>query len=537
MPRPGSVVVPVEADDKTKTGIASAKRNFQSLGTAASKNLDTVAGKAQGVRGVLGGIGQDIKGSLIAPLAGLASAGAVIGGLTASFRELVDQTREVSRQAERYNAEAERIAGQARHFRILGHETRDLSDLYETLVERVGELNKGEALAVEHFTNLGLAAEDFIGLDVAGQVTLMSEALRDMEDTTKRSTEAYALLGGDAKALLDIAAQAPDEFRKWQTEMGNVNDSILEQERLVRELREHWMDLFSTVVTGWADFAGDWLNPVPRELRNRLRSLAAAGAAPDEDFRRLARPDLGGPNPNAPNTYLAGIDALLDDGGRQYGKAVTDTLNASAQAWVDRQHEMREAADATAASVGKLAGEVSEVSNTQLAGLLGDLSKMGGELGILSSSVLEQVEAQQELAEVEQARAVLAQAAAQAMAAGNDSMAASLTQMLSLLENARSLNAQAAASVDVEALNRDSGHLRYIRRSDDSVIVRGHGTADAFRRSRQPGYDVDQDPYGGVSATGWRRQSYIEDLDRSQDYRQERDKIESVTQAGVSGLA
>lgn len=568
---PGNeIVLPVRAKDETRKGTQSARRNFQKLGDGASKDLNKIGTAAGRQVTGLDRIGGSVR-NMVAGFAGIASAGAIIGGITSSVRVLAQEQAEVTRQAQRYNAEAAKIAGQARHFRVLGHETQDLSDLYETLIERVGELNKGEALAVEHFRNMGLAADDFIGLDVTGQVVKVAEALRAMNDETARSTEAYALFGGDAKALLDIVATAPDQFDDFRTAVGEVNPQLAEQARLMRELDESWKGFLATVIAGpqvgnalgrlseilrgdyGYDYPGAGLPQAPGPSANQVatsfdlvhlnrrtfnragsRRFGSTGLGTGPVDAESEMFGLGGPSVDASGTSRTAAQvAAFHEAATKGLNDYTDSLEKSTGATKAAADELGTAADKAdlfGGKIGDLGGQIDTVTNSQVQGLLGKLTDLGGEFEALGGPILDNIQAQQDLAEVEQARATLAQAAAQAMAAGNDQMAASLSQMASLLENARSLSAAGGRS----------------RRTDDGADLDDGTYTDHLGRQWGPEEQVgkntirrfsndNDDPYS-YRARGWIKSSYLRELESTQDFGQDRDKINSVTGEGVTGL-
>ena len=577
----GKVVLPVQAKDETKRGLQSARRNFRALGDGATQDLNRIGTAVGRQRGHLDRMAGSVQG-MVAGFGGMAAAGAIIGGVSRSVQALARDQAEIVRQAERYNAEAGRIAGQARHFRILGNETQDLSDLYETLIERVGELNKGEAMAVEHFRNMGLAAEDFAGLDVTGQVVRIAEALRGMSDETSRATEAYALLGGDAKALLDVVALAPNEFEEFRSAVGEVNPELAAQARIMRELDESWKGFLATLIGsrgvsstlgGLASILGGGLGPdaiLDRALAAHPGAFGRGGGpsanqvATSYDLvhlnrRNINRPGsrifgstglggpvdeeseifgLGGPARAATGTtrtaeQVAAWHAAATEGLNTYTDSLESATTAAGQA-ATATDKAADTLDAFGGGVQALGGTLDSVTNSQVQGTLDQLVALGGEFEALGGPILQLIEQEQQLAEVEQARAVLAQASAQAMASGNTSMAAALSQMQSLLAGARSLSAGGSrggsrdgfSDEDLDDLPRsvrgpDGRHWGAPIRSGNRVIRRLSADND--------------DPYS-YPALGWISDSYLQELNRTQDFSQDRDKIASVAESGVGGL-
>ena len=147
--------------------------------------------------------------------------GALGAGLTAAVAGLGD-TAELGAAADAFGLTAEEASRLFAVFRASGRDIRDATEGLVTLGQRVTDALAGKGgEAGEFFDQLGVGAEKFQGLNVAGQFDLLLASLRNVRDPATQVQLLLKAVGQDTgKNLIPVLGKSADEV----AELGKMSE-------------------------------------------------------------------------------------------------------------------------------------------------------------------------------------------------------------------------------------------------------------------------------------------------------------------------
>lgn len=194
--------------DAARKAMLSAEKAAEDAGKAAKDAAKKNSDAAEKFKGKWTKAGKFVAGAII-------GAFAVGGAALASFvSSSIDAAREIETWAQKVGAGREELQALEIAAESYGIEQDKVREGVKTLRENLGEMARiGTGPAVDALGSLGLKLEDIHGLDVEGQMALLSDALLDVEDPAKRLSIAIELMGEDGAALIPILNEGSDEIR------------------------------------------------------------------------------------------------------------------------------------------------------------------------------------------------------------------------------------------------------------------------------------------------------------------------------------
>lgn len=168
-------------------------------------------------------IGTTMKNVTKAFTAVTAVATTVATAITAFATKMVDLGGEIDDNAQRLGLSTEEY--QLWSFAMTKAGT-DVSTLQRGMIQLstwTEELSSGQADAITTLNKLGIAYEDFIGLDNAGQLAAITNALQGMEDQTEKASLAQELFGNR------VGQQLMPLFNEEQGSLEKLNETLREQ--------------------------------------------------------------------------------------------------------------------------------------------------------------------------------------------------------------------------------------------------------------------------------------------------------------------
>lgn len=174
--RAGRAYVEIGASDKLQAGLRAAQARLKAFGasvTAVGTKLAAIGGI------VLAGLGVAVK----------------------KFAEVGDQYDKMS---QRTGLTAEELSELAFAAEQSGSDIEALEKVIRRMATTIYDAARGSALAVDALADLGLSVDFLMGLRPAEQLSAIADALASIEDPSRRSAIALAILGKSGASLLPL---------------------------------------------------------------------------------------------------------------------------------------------------------------------------------------------------------------------------------------------------------------------------------------------------------------------------------------------
>lgn len=276
--------------------------------------------------GVFGRFSKGIKGvGYGAAMGGLAGVAAAAGGAALAMVRVNRQFREIDKLAKFADSvginvtELQALRHQAE---ITGASVEGLDKGVARFVRVLGDAKAGDALAVDSFRELGLAAADFDGLTLTQQVGKVSDAINAGETAADRASKAYSIFGRSGQTLQNFFAggakgieKAADDISRFGAEITRVDAARIEQ------MNDSWTRMNLVTTSLWQNLAIESAPVLQAVVESFTDAAAEAGG-----FGSVAETSM--------SILVSGIGFALDGwnifmGAWKAGQAITTGVIAS----------------------------------------------------------------------------------------------------------------------------------------------------------------------------------------------------------------
>lgn len=145
----------------------------------------------------------------------------------------IEARREIDRLADSSQLAERTIAGLRLAAQQAGQSVDDIVPI--DLADRLRDLQDGTQSIVDDFGLLGLAAEDFVGLNLDQSFALISDRLATVASDTDRAAAATRLFGGNGERLISVISGGSDELERYAKAASEVGAGSAEAAEAARE--------------------------------------------------------------------------------------------------------------------------------------------------------------------------------------------------------------------------------------------------------------------------------------------------------------
>ncbi len=234
-------------------------------------------------RGIVGKFSTGIGGAIrtvtrfIGPLAaiGTAALGATVGvrGLVNSFRNL----DALAKSSDRLGIAVKDLQALNLAAELGGTSTQVMEKGLSMMLRRASEARLGLSQAKRSFDQLGIAAEDFIGLNTADQFELVAERLSGIESQAERTRIATDIFGRGASEMLNILQDGGATIRQAQADIERFGLALTRTDLRRIEEANDTMTRLRTIMAGIANLVAVQLAPTLTALTNQFLAAGEAG--------------------------------------------------------------------------------------------------------------------------------------------------------------------------------------------------------------------------------------------------------------------
>ena len=288
-----ALVTTIEAEDRTKAAVASAQRNFNSLGKRGSASLAKIA-----------------TGAKVAA-ASLAAIGVVAVGIGLKIAsEFLASAKEIQKFSDITGVGVEALQTWGKVAELSGGNLEHVTDAVREMNLRLAEaaaLQSGPA--VDALNLLGVSLADLGTKTPEEKFALLRDRISEIEDPARRAFIAEELLGGSSEHLAGVLSLSAEAFRE-QTQAMLETGSVMDEEtiRASQELNKT-IALVSNTIKGL--FLRAFILALPH-LQNFANFLLKKGVPALEQFAATLRLDVAPNIANAARVLTKNLNTALD---------------------------------------------------------------------------------------------------------------------------------------------------------------------------------------------------------------------------------
>jgi hypothetical protein len=234
-----SVILTANGEALTK-GLGQASKSIEKFKKAAGgEQASKALGGAEGMGGMAAGAGAVAAGIAVAVAAGAA--------FSAWVGESISSTAEFARQAEELGVSLQGLAG----IQIAaGPAAEGLGTAMNHFSRELFALEHGSSEAAQKFSQFGLTAASFAGLNLEGAFGKVADTVAAIGDPTQRAALAFALMGREGREMIGVLSKGSFAFAEGAQKARLFGTALSTEEASSVEKAAASMRELQSVVTG-----------------------------------------------------------------------------------------------------------------------------------------------------------------------------------------------------------------------------------------------------------------------------------------------